>query len=246
MLEINNITVRRGKKTVLDGLSLEIKGGFTAVIGKNGCGKSTLVSAIGGVLPYAGSIRANGHEIRETKPRERARILTVLPQMLAFPRITVYELIMMGRNAHIPLGAGPTAADREAVLCAAEKTGMHCMLRRYASELSGGEGQRAYLAAVLAAETDIIVLDEPTAYADMHFARELCKLLHDISASEGKTVIAVMHGISLAASAADRIAVLDKGKIIAHLPTEELLETDIIEKTFDVNKYKAESAVFFG
>lgn len=245
MLKINDITVKRGKKTVLDGLSLEIKGGFTAVIGKNGCGKSTLVSAISGILPYAGSIRANGREIREMKPRERARILTVLPQLLNSPHVTVYELIMMGRNAHIPLGARPTDADKEAVLRAARKTEMHEMLSRFINELSGGERQRAYLSAVLAAETDILVLDEPTAYADMHYARKFCLLLRDIAARENKTVIAVMHDINLATALADNIAVLDKGKITARLPTEKMLETDIIEKTFEVKKYNAESTVFF-
>ncbi len=246
MLEINNITVKRGKKTVLDGLSLNISGCFTAIIGKNGCGKSTLLSAIGGIIPYSGSIKAQKREISALKPRERARILTVLPQILGSPHVTVYELIMMGRNAHIPLGARPTEADKEAVFSAARKTGMHEMLTRPTDELSGGERQRAYLSAVLAAETDILVLDEPTAYADMHFARGFCRLLHDISANENKTVIAVMHDVSLAVSVADSIAVLDGGKITAHAPTKSILETDIIEKTFDVNKYKTERAVFFG
>ncbi len=246
MLKINNITVKRGKKTVLDGLSLNIDGGFTAIVGKNGCGKSTLVSAIGGIIPYSGSIKAQNREISTLKPRERARTVTVLPQILQSPRVTVQELIMMGRNARIPLGARPSETDEAAVLCAAKRTNTESLLCRYADELSGGERQRTYLAAVLAAETDILVLDEPTAHADMHFARDFCLLLRDISANENKTVIAVMHDINLAVSLSDSIAVLDRGKITAHAPTKNILETDILEKNFEVRKYKAESTVFFG
>jgi ABC-type cobalamin/Fe3+-siderophores transport system ATPase subunit len=140
---------------------------------------------------------------------------------------------------------GSVTVINEHTINTASKTEMHEMLSRFINELSGGERQRAYLSAVLAAETDILVLDEPTAYADMHYARKFCLLLRDIAARENKTVIAVMHDINLATALADNIAVLDKGKITARLPTEKMLETDIIEKTFEVKKYNAESTVFF-
>ncbi|MBQ2734055.1 MAG: ABC transporter ATP-binding protein [Clostridia bacterium] len=245
MLDIQNITVKRGRRVVLEGLSFTAAEGLTAVIGKNGCGKSTLASAIGGTLAYSGSIRANGREIRDMKPRERARTLTLLPQILNSPHITAYELIMMGRNAYIPLGAAPTEADRAVCTECAERVGITELIARPVNELSGGERQKAYLAAVLAAKTDILVLDEPTAFADMHFAREFISLLSDIAHTEGKTVVCVMHDINLALRYADRIAVLDNGTVTAFAATERLLETDIIEKTFSLTRHTADSAVFF-
>ena len=245
MLEINDITVKRGKHTVLDGLSLAADTGLTAVIGKNGCGKSTLVSAVGGTLAYSGSIRASGREIREMKPRERARTLTVLPQMLHSPNVTVHELIMMGRNARIPLGASPTETDIKVCLACAERVGISDIAGRLVSELSGGERQRAYLSAVLAAETDILILDEPTAYADMNFAREFISLVSNVAQAQKKTVVCVMHDINLAIRHANRVAVLDNGKIIAADSTEKILETDIIERTFSLARHTTENAVFF-
>lgn len=245
MLKIEGLTAIRGKKTVLDGLDLHVeKGSFTVLVGRNGCGKSTLAACIGGTVPYTGSLRLENTELNAMSHRLRAQRVCVLPQHLKAPHITVYELAMMGRNAHIPMGGSPTEEDEQAVRDAILAVGAKEMADRTLDRLSGGERQKAYLAMMLASGTDLLVLDEPTTYTDMSFASEFCTLL--ASLKEKKTVLAVMHDLNCALFHADSIAVMDGGRIIAHEKTDDLLKTDIIERTFGLKKHTTEiGRVFF-
>ena len=142
MLEIRNLCVRRRRKEILDGVSLTlVPHKLTALLGKNGCGKSTLVSCINQTVPYTGEIRFSNRDLALMPPKERACLLSFLPQTLPCPHITVLELVTMGRSPYVDIGRRLTPQDKEAVWSAVCAIGIEGFSDRYLDELSGGERQ---------------------------------------------------------------------------------------------------------
>lgn len=246
MLEIKNLSAVIDKKQILTDISLKlIPHTLTAVIGKNGCGKSTLVSCINQRTSYMGEILFSGRNVSLMQPKERACLLSILPQALTAPHITVEELVKMGRSPYIDIGKHFTQADKNAVTQAISTIGIDGLKNCFIDEISGGERQKAYLAMTLAQDTRVMILDEPTTYMDMAYEHAFMALLDELKKKHKKTLLVIMHNLNQAIRHADRIAVMDSGSLVFDGSTEDCLGSDIIESTFGVKRYKAEDSIFF-
>ena len=238
MLEINHLCAGFGRKPVLKDISFRLRPHkLTAVIGKNGCGKSTLCSCISQQVRYTGEILLGGRNLALMTPGERARTVSVLPQILKSPHVTVEELVLFGREPYLDFGKRPQKSDREAVARAISALELDRFSGRFIDGLSGGERQRAYLAMVLAQETRLIVLDEPTTYLDLTYETSFLNFLADLKAKHKKTLLVVMHNLSQAVRYADDLVVIDSGAVCYAGSVEECLEQNIIEAVFGVEKH---------
>ncbi len=239
MLKFENISVKTPSKELLQEVSFSIKPHtITAVIGKNGSGKTSLVSCIAGEKKYTGSITYEGKDIRLMSLKEKSRLISVLPQLLPTPHITVKELVGMGRNPYLDLGKNFTQTDEEYVEKALFDITIKEIEDKYLTEISGGERQKAYIAMVLAQNTRVIVLDEPTTYMDMQYSKEFMTLLLRLKTKNKKTILAVMHDLNSALENADNILVLDEGRAVFYGSKEECINSAIIEKIFDLKKHE--------
>ena len=247
MLKITALGVTLGGKEILTDINFTLKPhSLTAIIGRNGSGKSTVVSAINGMVSYTGQITFAGQDIRMLSQREKAKLISVLPQTLNAPHITVEELVKMGRNPYIDIGHRFTPQDTLAVENAITYMELADKKHQYVDSLSGGERQKAYLAMILAQQTRLMVLDEPATYMDISCENQFMQTLKSLQKNSHKTIVTVMHNLSTAVRYADRIVVMDKGRVIFEGTTEECLEKQIIENTFGVKKYISDGEIFFG
>lgn len=219
-LHIQNLTVRAGTKTLLDDVTATIEPGrITAIVGPNGAGKSTLLRALAGVVPFEGSLALGPMPLAQLGPTERARRIAYLPQHhdLAW-NIKVRDMVALGRFAY---GAEPGklgASDRAAVERAMEAVGCAALADRGVADLSGGEQALACLARVLAADTPVILADEPAAALDPANLYRVMECL-DALARCGSAIIVVLHDLSLVAQFADSVLWLHEGWLAAHGPT---------------------------
>ena len=226
MLKLQHLSAGYGEKTVLHDVSITFpQGSFTAILGVNGSGKSTLLKAAAGLIPLQGG------EVLADEPR--ARHIAYLPQSRRLPELTAYRLVLHGRFPWLGWPRNYREEDHAAAKAAMERLGIAEFADTPLPQLSGGTRQKCYLAMALAQEAPTILLDEPTSFLDpAHQLRflELCREL----ASEGRAVAAVLHDLPLALRFADRVAVLDGGRLIALGTPEEIMSTDILQKTFGV------------
>lgn len=210
-------TLSYDKRVIAEDLTLDIPAGsFTAIIGPNACGKSTLLRALAGLLaPTAGQMILDGKGIASLSPREIAQKLGLLPQTAVAPEgITVAELVARGRYVHQRLLRQWSTNDREAVDEALRLTDVRELADRRVEQLSGGQRQRVWIAMVLAQQTPLILLDEPTTYLDIAHQMDVLNLLHELN-SAGRTVVAVLHDLNHAARYASHIIAMKAGKVIA-------------------------------
>lgn len=201
---------------------------IVSIIGPNGSGKSTFLKALSRLLPpEAGSILLNGKEIHRMKPNEVARLLAVLPQSVQAPGdMRVYDLVSNGRSPYIGLFGRPEEADQAAIAAAIEATGIGELAYRRLDTLSGGERQRAWLAMALAQQPQILMLDEPTTYLDVHHQLEFMKLVEKLHREMHLTVVMVLHDLNHAARFSQRIIAMKNGKIFADGTARDVLTAD--------------------
>jgi len=228
VIALDGVEVRLGGR--LDGVTLDVPhGGWTTLIGPNGAGKSTLLRAVAGLVAYGGAITVGGRDLRALPPRRRARLLASVPQSpLLPPDMTVGEYVLLGRTAHIGMLGRVGDADREAAAAAAERLDLGALAGRRLDELSGGERQRAVLARAVAQDAPVLLLDEPTAALDVGRQQEVLELVGELRAERGLTVLGAMHDLTLAGQYAERLALLDGGRLVAHgRPVDVLTEERI-------------------
>lgn len=226
LLTVEHLSCGYGKTTVIHDLSFQVRAGERlCILGPNGCGKTTLLRALAGVLSWEGRVEADGLLLDQTSPKQRAKKIALMSQFsqTAFD-YTVYEAVMMGRYAHqsgFPFSA-ETEADRAAVEEALRIADVWELREQPVTKLSGGQLQRVFLAKVFAQSPQIILLDEPANHLDLRSQAELIESLRNWTSDGERCVLGVFHDISLALSFADTALLLDQGSMLAGAPVGDL------------------------
>ncbi|MEH0832981.1 Fe(3+) dicitrate ABC transporter ATP-binding protein FecE [Pectobacterium cacticida] len=235
-LRTENLIVSYGAQTVLEDLSLTLPvGKITALLGPNGCGKSTLLKCFSRQLaPKAGAVMLNEKPIAGYTSRQLARRLSLLPQHHLIPEgITVRELVSYGRSPWLSLWGRLCEEDNMKVELAMNQTQTDYLADRRLTELSGGQRQRVFLAMVLAQDTPIVLLDEPTTYLDINHQVELMQLIGKLKAQE-KTVVAVLHDLNQASRYCDHLVILANGRVMAQGTPEKIMQPELLRTVFHV------------
>ncbi|GAA4126877.1 ABC transporter ATP-binding protein [Actinomadura keratinilytica] len=235
-LRAQDLTLRYGDRVVSTRLSMDVPdGAFTAVVGPNACGKSTLLRAFVRLLrPAEGSVRFDGRDVASYRSKALARTLGFLPQdPLAPDDVKVRQLVARGRFPH----QGPLAMwsqrDEDAVAEAMRTAGVADLADRPVAELSGGQRQRAWVAMALAQDTEYLLLDEPTSFLDITHQYRLLALLARLR-DEGRTVIAVLHDINQACRYADHLVAMRDGRIVAEGAPADIVDAALLREVFDL------------
>lgn len=234
LLSAQEITVGYGGEPVLPSLSLDVSpGDFMVIVGPNGCGKSTLLKSLARVNRLsAGRIDLDGQDVHRMRGRQVARRVSLLPQSAAAPEgITVSELVARGRHPHHTLLKQWSADDERAVAAAMERTQLTDLADTPVDSLSGGQRQRVWVAMVLAQDTEVILLDEPTTFLDIAHQYELLELFADLNA-EGRTIVAVLHDLNQAARFASRLVVMHEGHIHGDGAPDAVLTGELVREVF--------------
>mgnify|MGYP002649299347 FL=1 len=226
---------------IVEDLDLDVPAGrVTAIIGANGCGKSTLLRGLTRQLaPRAGSIEVLGRDAARVSARDYARTVALLPQHPVAPEaMTVAQLVARGRHPHRGLLGGRAAGDDAAIASALERTDLVELADREAGTLSGGQRQRAWLALVLAQQTPVVLLDEPTSYLDLSHQVEVLDLVRALPDPRGggrATVVAVLHELNLAARSADHIVAMAAGRVVAQGTPGEVIVPEVLAEVFGLD-----------
>ncbi|MDG5759359.1 heme ABC transporter ATP-binding protein [Natronococcus sp. A-GB1] len=244
-IDVEDVAVSFGETTVLKDVSITIEPGeLVGLVGPNGAGKTTLLRAMSGSLePDRGAVDVDGAPLHERSSKAASRLVAVVPQNtdLSFS-FDVRTIVEMGRYPHRSRFSPPGEADRAAVDRALERTRTAKFADRPIDEVSGGERQRVVLARAIAQQTPILLLDEPTASLDVNHQIETLELVREFVA-EGRTAVAAIHDLNLAARYCDRLVVLSEGSVLESGPPESVLNRSVLAAAFDANAVVTESPV---
>ena len=230
MIDVAGATVCLGGVRVVDGVDLGVPAGTTTMlIGPNGAGKTTLLRVVAGLVAHAGEIRVDGRAVHAVGARARARLLALVPQApLLPPEMTVTEYTLLGRTAHLGFLGRASARDADVAHEALTRLGLGDLADRPLASMSGGERQRAVLARALAQQAPVLLLDEPTTALDVGRQQDVLDLVATLRAERGLTVLGAMHDLTLAGQYADRLVLLDGGRVVAQGRPEQVLTQALI------------------
>ncbi|ELZ50371.1 ABC transporter [Halorubrum distributum JCM 9100] len=223
---------------VIDGESIAAEpGAVTALVGPNGSGKSTLLKGLADQIePDDGSVLLDGRDVRSLDTKALAKQLGLLSQESTSPdSITVEDLVYHGRYPHRGFFERTTAEDARAVERAIDLAGCGHLRDREVGSLSGGQKQLAWIAMVLAQDTDVLLLDEPTTFLDLHHQMEVMEIIETLRDESDVTVVVVLHDIEQAARLADRVVALADGEIRASGPPEAVVTEELLSDVFRVD-----------
>ncbi|HIJ89935.1 MAG: ABC transporter ATP-binding protein [Desulfobulbaceae bacterium] len=226
-----------GTTPALVDLDIALKPGkFYGIVGPNGCGKTTFLDLLTGCKnPGQGSVSFMDRPVADYRRRDLARLVALVPQDFAIDfAFTVQEAVLMGRHPHIGRFASPAAEDWRQVEAAMSAIGISHFKDRFVNELSGGEKQRVVVARALAQDTQYLLFDEATSSLDVQYTMQIFNVTRNLVREEGRTVIAVIHNLNLAAAYCDEIIFMQGGKVAASGPTDTVLEATMIQKVFGV------------
>jgi len=236
ILQATDVRVHRRSRLILDGISFDVrKGEVLGLIGANGSGKSTLIKSLLGLLPLtAGNVSLLGHPLAEWEPRERARQIAYLAQEneCRWP-LAVRRVVALGRMPHQGPWKAMTDADLAVVDRAMETAGVEHLAERTVTRLSGGERHRVLFARALASEPELLLADEPTAGLDPFHQLHLMELFRT-QAAQGKTVLVVLHDLTLASRFCDRLLLLKDGQRLAFGLPEEVLSEPVLREGYGI------------
>ncbi len=234
-IEVREVDVRLGGVAVLSGVSTSVESGsFVGLVGPNGAGKSTLLRTIAGVLsPSAGSVLIDGVDVHALSSREASKLVAVVPQdtSLSFA-FDVRDVVAMGRTPYRGRVRTGDPVGRERVGWALSRTETDHLAERSIADVSGGERQRVVLARALAQDAPVLLLDEPTSSLDINHQLRTLELVSEL-VGEGKTVVAAIHDLNLAAHYCEEIVVLSGGTVLESGPPEHVLTEGVLEQAFD-------------
>lgn len=233
-LEVENLSVGYNNNLVLRDISISfISPQFVALLGKNGCGKTTFLRSILKILNFdKGCIKIFGKNIEMLSQKELAKYISFIPQLsMPLNGFTVCEVVEMGRIPH----KTSKKINEEKIFYALEKMNLLDLKDKYVTQISGGEYQRVLIARALAQETKIMLLDEPTSHLDLKNKVETLHLLHQLK--NEKLIIAVMHDIEYIKNVVDRVVFIKDGKIYSDKPANLSLNKETLEKVFDIQDF---------
>lgn len=235
MLEIRNLSAGYGHGEVISNVSFTVNSGeITTIIGKNGCGKTTLLKASTGMLPHrSGDVLVDGVSVLGLPTAKRAQLMSYLAQGRGAPEITVGRMVLHGRFAHLDY---PRRYSKKDYAIAAEvmaQMGLTELAHTPMSQLSGGMRQKVYIAMALAQQTPVVLMDEPTTYLDIAQQLNFGDMVTDL-AQQGKAVLLVLHDLLFALRISQRIVVMEEGKVAACGTPREIMEKGILERLYGV------------
>ncbi len=231
-ITVTDLTVRLDGTLIVDGVDLTVaRGEWVTIIGPNGAGKSTALRAIGGLLPFDGTITMDGVPVPRLHRRERAKtVATVAQSPVVPPAMQVFDYVLLGRTPYIPPLGRESATDLAAVTEVLTVLDLAGFATRRLDTLSGGERQRVFLARALAQGARILLLDEPTSALDIGHQQEVLELVDHLRTERDLTVLATMHDLTSAGEYADRLILLAAGRVAAAgTPREVLTEETLAE-----------------
>lgn len=237
-IQVQKITVKYDQDAVLKDITLDIREGtFIGIIGPNGSGKTTFLKAIAAQLAVqTGTIFIDGTDLIEWNPKPLAQNLAVVPQESHIPfSYSVHDIVLMGRNPHLSFLQSETGEDYNIVERALKKTNTWNLRNRMIHELSGGERQRVILSRAIAQQPNVLLLDEPISFLDIHHQVEMMNVVHEWCRNEKITVISVLHDLNMAARYCDTLALLNQGKLTAIGPPDKVLTKENIKNVYRCN-----------
>lgn len=246
MLKVEHLSCGYGDNPIVRDMTFRVeKGERLCILGPNGCGKTTLLRGIMGILPAQGTVTVDGDTLTGMPARQKAKKIALMSQLSsAYFAYTVYETVMLGRYAHQKRSAffSESEEDRRIVWESLEKTGMLQHQDRLITELSGGQLQRVFLAQVFAQDPQVVLLDEPTNHLDLKYQVELVDTLKDWVKAGDRCVVGVLHDINLALSFADRVLLMEEGMVKAFEKTSAF-DLSLLSRTYqtDVQGYMREA-----
>ncbi|MCR1849278.1 ATP-binding cassette domain-containing protein [Paeniclostridium sordellii] len=235
MIKVTNLSKQYSNKNVVDNVSINIeKGKITSFIGPNGAGKSTVLSMITRILKKdSGEVLIDGKRLEEWDNKELSKKLAILKQSNNINlKLTIRELVSFGRYPHSE--GRLTSEDNRCIDEAIRYMKLDNIENKYIDELSGGQRQRAYIAMVIAQNTEYVFLDEPLNNLDMKHSVEMMKVLRNLCDELGKTVVLVMHDINYTSCYSDYIVALKNGKIARHGITDEIIKREVLEDIYEM------------
>lgn len=246
MIDFRQVCVGYGRDIVVRDVSFHVpRGSITALIGPNGCGKTTLLRAAARLLPLSGGeIILDGGNVSSFERKAFARKAAFLPQARPVPAMTVQLLVEHGRFPHLGFSRHLRSQDHAAIHEAMELTGTAVWAHREVRSLSGGERQRVYLAMVLAQGADVIFLDEPTTYLDLRYQFEVLELIRKLNA-RGKTFVMVLHDIAQALHYSDEIVLMELGRVCACAPPEAMVHSGRIDAVMGVRTHRTQDGQYY-
>jgi iron complex transport system ATP-binding protein len=230
-LKVADVSFAYGRREVLRGLDCAFPDEqITAIVGANASGKSTMLRAMARLVkPQAGSVLLDGADIATLPTRDVARRVGFLPQSPVAPEgLTVGDLVSRGRYPHQRLGRPQSAHDRERIAWALDATGTTDLRDRPLDQLSGGQRQRVWIAMVLAQDTGVLLLDEPTTYLDLAHQLEVLDLLAELNERDGRTIVLVLHDLNQACRYAHHLVAMRDGKVYAAGPPREIVDAELV------------------
>jgi len=237
IFEIRDISFCFGKLKAIDRLSLTISsGGFWGLLGPNGCGKSTLLDLLARCkTPGAGIIKYRGQNMGDYPRKDLAKEIALVPQdfYINFP-FTVKEIVLMGRHPYIPRFASPSGHDLKIVDHVMGVLGIAKFKDKYITDLSGGEKQRVIFARALVQDTPVLLLDEATSNMDIRYTLDILDIVARNVETMGKTVIAALHNLNLAATYCDKLILMKSGRVVSEGDKDEVLNEQNIKKVFGI------------
>ena len=234
MITLNDVQKKYSSEVSIGPVTLQIPaGGITALVGPNGAGKSTMLTMVGRLLGIdSGNIEVSGYDVSKTNSKDLAKIVSILRQENHFvTRLTVRQLVGFGRYPHSK--GRLTMADEEIISRSIDFLDLSELEGRYLDELSGGQRQRAYVAMVLAQDTDTVLLDEPLNNLDMKHSVIMMRHLKRAAAELNRTIVIVLHDINFAGHYADYICAMKQGKVVEFGTPERIMDDEILTNVFE-------------
>ena len=231
------VSVDLGGQRVVDDLDLLVEGGsWTTIIGPNGAGKTTLLRSLAGTVPHLGTIDIGPDDGAGLRRRERAQRLAVVPQHpVVPPGLDVFDYALLGRSPHQGIRFAPSERDREQTAAILERLNLTGFSHRFVESLSGGERQRVVVARALVQDAPVLVLDEPTSFLDLGHQMDVLELIAELRTERSLTVVCTLHDLTVVGQFADRIAVMDTGRLAEHGTPGEVLTPTVISRHWGVD-----------